>query len=100
MRRQGRNRRQVLLPDKGMGAGTTTFMSVPQVTEQQRSAATHFGWASRIHSPSFDPLSVSQDSYPLTPARNAALAEVTGSCLAIYFGAHGVVVGSPESDRR
>jgi hypothetical protein len=28
MHRQGRNRRQVLLPDKGMGAGTTTFMSV------------------------------------------------------------------------
>jgi hypothetical protein len=28
MRRQGRNRRQVLLPDKGMGAGTTTFRAV------------------------------------------------------------------------
>jgi hypothetical protein len=27
MRRQGRNRRQVLLPDKGMGVGTTTFMA-------------------------------------------------------------------------
>ena len=26
MHRQGRNRRQVLLPDKGMGVGTTTFM--------------------------------------------------------------------------
>jgi hypothetical protein len=28
MHRQGRNRRQVLLPDKGMGAGTTTFRAV------------------------------------------------------------------------
>jgi hypothetical protein len=28
MRRQGKNRRQVLLPDKGMGAGTTTFIAV------------------------------------------------------------------------
>jgi hypothetical protein len=28
MRRQGRNRRQVPLPDKGMGVGTTTFMAL------------------------------------------------------------------------
>jgi hypothetical protein len=28
MRRQGRNRRQEPLPDKGMGVGTTTFRAV------------------------------------------------------------------------